>query len=321
MYVVFVVLVKYKIVMAMCSSKNIKSELFLEDDNVISSEEETELLKFTFSKEEINGFYISLNICKEMSISLIKHIENLQTVCNNGDGGTSVLASIRKCSRKVAKIRKSFEDHLVCQYELVKFYELFFRVLYYIMKYKENLKVNFFQFSVNTIMPILKKLKLRLNFYQTYRCFDLTIEKLHNQEINEKERCQSLLKLLSKFFEYHNIIVSDIRIYENYTSREILSLCYNIFARFYLCNSNMILDFYKNFILRKYSLLDQLLIFACIDGFVTKSAHEVRFELKRFLISNHLDLDAKFSEKGLIPPISDVINKHSFTLGLQPINF
>lgn len=296
-----------------------ESEPIKTDNDINNCKNSSKLKKFTFKRQEMNIFFKSLDRLNQMNNCLIQYIENFRAVIQNNDYHIDSRTSFEEFIHDISEKRKSAEKQQVCEYEYIKLCELFYRTLYFIIKHKQNFQIVFVLFSKNAILPILKKIKFKLIKMKFYRILYSLSQLFCVHEADDKDRCLSLLNFCQQFLETQNKIITIDQIHEHNSIDDLILLCSNVFTRFYLCKYTESSIFYENFIAQKYPISDHFIYYLFRNAEITSITSDARVELRKFYIKYRLDIEAKFLKKKLIPPISDVINKHSSTLGLAPI--
>lgn len=277
--------------------------------------------RFRFNKQEVNEFYSSLIRLNEINKRLISHIQNYKKKDYQPEFSVYSSASLEKFLDTIIQKRKNAEDFQTCEYEFVKFCELYYLILLHILKHESNLQLIFFQFSEEIILPILKTIRCKLIYYIFFYPYDLAEEKFFLFKRNDIDRCYSLRIFLHKFLESQNKNVPFDQIDKNLTVSDLLSLCSNMFVRFVMINRRNYEDFYRNLKPLKKLLSDQMIDFLLINGQINGLALDVRVKLRRFLLKNNLDLEKQFVEQNSIPFLSDMINKKASMLNLLPISY
>lgn len=282
---------------------------------------QTKKKTFRLKTNEIKIFYSCLDRMGRMNNRLIKHIFNFESRKNNDDFNITSITSLEKFLEIISETRRNLEDSLVCEYEYIKFCELYYLTLHYIMKYEENLLIDFFQFSKNSILPILKELQWDINSNKIFRIPDLIVENCNYiKKMSDEGRRDSLVTFLIQFLRNNNQILSLDRIDENYTVDDLISLCFNVFTAIYMRNRRVHDEFFKNFKRQQYNISFIFSDYLFTNGRLKGLSYDGRVQLKRFLNENYLDLETQFIQQNLIPPSSDKIIERVLSLELIRIN-
>lgn len=319
MFIICSIFVSYELLKAMSHFPlSIELKLTPRNQQMSISESEIHHEEFSLNTQEIKNFHNSIKRIHVLNNRLIEHIENFETLNNNGDFSMSSATSIRKFVDIIHETRKNSEKCLVCEYEFVKFCEYFYQTLHYIMKNEEELQNNFFEICKDFILPILKKIKLKCTSRIISHVIDLIQLKICTKKISDERRLNSLSFFLYEFIGNQNETIT-MKIDKKQSLDDILALSFNVFCIFYLRAPNKT-DFHKKFISEKYCIsLYMFENFLFINGLLSKLTFDARIELGNFLQKKKLNLETQFVKENLIPPICDIMNKHLVNLGLEPI--
>lgn len=283
---------------------------------------EIKLTKFNLKTTEIKKFYGSLDSICEIKDILVDDISNLKKFNKNGNHCTNSSAFINKFIQTIANKRIIAKNNLACEYEFMKFCELFYNILLYIVEYKQNLQILFYQFSKKSILPILDEIESILRDFSIFlRIYDQISEKCYINKINDEIRRESLLDFLTKFIENQFQQIDIHQTLQKSTIHDLISLIYNIVTKFYLCNRSESHTYCKKFELQKYPISNIFKDYLIVNAKITGFTYECRIKIREFLRENDLSLYTKLLKNGSILPIFDVINEQSAAIGLKKIGY
>lgn len=313
MYITFLITFKFEFLIGACISKNLNL--------IFNNENEPRLEKFKLNKNEIQQFRDSLDRMTKINNNMMEHIKNLKYAKEQNNFCKYSLPSLAEYINKIAISRKNAENKTVGEYEFLKFCELYYRTLFHIIKYNEIPYSDFFELSLNQILPFLNQIKYELNRHKFCNFNYLLVSKVNVTKKNDEDRRKSLLYFVIKFLENQKIIFSNDQINLNHNIDELISLSANIFSRFFLCRCSNSEKFYMKFKQQKYTLSAQFVHFLFASGIFAAISYDGRLIIRRFLREKNNNLEALFLEQRIIPPLSDVINRHSAIFGLDAIGY
>lgn len=321
-YNFLLILLKYETLMGMLHRDEMNSNLDQIIDDNLPSNKQTKFRIFRMNEKEINEFFSSLSAIRKINTNLMQHLSNFQNILKDDNFCMHSLPSFSDVLDSIIQLRKNSRSKQVCEYEFIKFCELYYRTLYYIIKFEaKNLQIEFYRFSKEKILPILSKINSKLIFYCLFHNLHLLREKLQIQKTDDSDRCRYLQNFLSSFFESQNQIVTNNKYDQNCTVNMLISLCLNIFLKFFLCNRSRLIDFIRNFVSRNYLISDQFVFFLFKNGEITGLTLDARINLRRFLSRQNLDLEEYFLNQGNIPTMFDMINEYAVSIGLAEIRY
>lgn len=163
------------------------------------------LSKFRLSKDELNEFYAQYWKVYELNKNLIKHIQNLNYSVNIFDFCIHSLPFLNELIHIIVQLRKESTKNPEFEYEYIKFCELFYHSLFFIMKNEKELRTKFFEFSVQVILPILERIKTKWKNLKFYFFFDLKINLVFYRKYNNENRRNSLINFLLKFLNSQKV--------------------------------------------------------------------------------------------------------------------
>lgn len=317
--IVIFISMKLELITSMSQIEKERSEIIDKCQKTFQDEKPRKLIMYNLSTKEINDFYILLRKINKMNSTLIKHIRNIRHAFKYCNFCIYSLPSFAAYIQVVTKIRKNFENHHVCGYEFFKFCEFFYYALFHIMKYRNILLVDFFQFSNEKILPVLKKINTIINFYKSLR-FQYWLNTKFRKKNNNRQAINSLSYSLSnlcfRILGKDNEKAFYERIKKKYSIDELPLLYVNVFVRFFLIFYEKLPEIISDFNAQKYPISH---IFADIlfhNGNLTTIIINMRINFNDFLESHHLYIERELLSQNIIPPVGDVMNKHAFVLNL-----
>lgn len=319
MYFIFNILSSLESVVGMSFLRKIRFQLFTDYERLQFDGASNESKIFRMNQNEISELYKSINRLREINSRLIENIKMFDTESEDEVFSMNFLLFIHEQITMISKIRKEAQNYQVFEYEFYKFCELFYHTLYYIAQNETNTKYVFLQFAKNTILRYIEKIQKKLGNSQIFHFYDRLERKFQIEKMNDESRFSSLLDFLEHFLASQKTIFTKKQFLQNYNINDLLSLCLNIFVRYYMCNSDTINEFYKNFISNKFLISDQFLYVLFLNGKITNFTLNGRFHLNKFLSEHNLNYEKELIDNGIIPCLCDKINYQSSTLGLPDI--
>lgn len=290
-----------------------------EDNYVYVDQMNPKLSKFKMTKKEIKKFSRSIEKIERMNNCLIKHIKNLYHANEYNNFCKYSLPSFAEFIHDISQLRRNSVNHYIFEYEFIKFCELFYLSLYFIMKNEERFLTVFFLYVRIHILTILEKIKKELFYIKIIWNIFSFQDKIQILTIGDEKKYQSLLSFFQKFLENQNIYLSYDQISEINGVDNLMLLCLNIFVRFNLCVINNFDNFFNNFHSQKYPISEVFKDFLFYNANLTGYTFNARIELRKFMLKHNLLLETMFVNQMIIPSVFDVMNKQSNVLGLSSI--
>lgn len=281
---------------------------------------QSEFTRFGLRKEECDEFISSLDRIRQINDNLMQHIVNLQKAEEEIDFCIHSLPLLKNNINKVNELRINSKARFVCEYEFTKFIEFFYHTLHYIMEKEKKLLKDFCDFSKISILPFLEEIEDNAELCQSSLSGNAANEKSKSQKIDEEVRKQSLINFCLKFLKDQKIEVSQNQLDSNNTMNELLTLCLNIIVRFDHYNCERSDEFVDEFVSRKYLISTQFQDFLFDYAEITGIAIDARGDLNEFLWNNNLDLESKFLNQGIFPPMFDTVNSYASIFNLPPVD-
>lgn len=315
---VSLILFDCKLVIGMFVSENI--DLISLNNHDTSYTDRIKFKKFRLTRKEINEFYASMNRLKKMIEFLQRNIIYFHHEVQSKGFCIDSLSSVENWIDFLFDQRMNFESFTVFEYEFLKFHELFYLTMYYIIKHRNKLELGFFQFSKSTVLPILNEMKIELNFNKFHRIYDLLEEILHIRKITHEDKRHSLLNFLGQFLENHNNIISIEQINENCTLDGIISQCFNFFVKCYMYHRSKIVEYQENFMAQKYPISNQFADFLFCSGEITEYMVDLRIKLREFSSKYKLNVETRFLQQDFIPRCFENVNEDSIISSISEID-
>lgn len=314
---IYSIVILFQSIIKTCIFKNLEK-----NPKVLRDEISIRYKKFNLSRDEIFKFYDSLDIIVKLNQSLIQHIGNLQYAGYYNYFCRYSLPSLAELINIIVEMREKAENHQICEYEFIKFCELYYHLLFHIMMFKDYLRFDFFQFSKEKILPFLQKIAERINKCKLSRPRGLLIKTSLLRKINDIDRRNTLVHFIIAFLKNQNEIVASDQIPVNYSAKKLILLCINIVTRFYLCNRKKLLNLNNAFERQKYFLSNRFTDYLITNAYITSCLLDVRYNIKTFLNENNMNLIySQFIEQKTIPYFVDGINKDADILKIPQIGY
>lgn len=304
-------------------NENLNSTRVIENKGCHLNKLPIKLVTFRLHTSEIDDIKNSFHRVVMILSCMIHHIQNLQyakkcnRVCND------FLPSLEKLIQDISVKRKNAEIFQVCEYESLKFCELFYYILHYIIKYDIKLFHDFIVFS-NKLAKLILELIVSESKNFIFRSRLHSINKIFtSHSIPDTElRRFFLMDFCEKFLEKQHVKFCLSYVKANYSFMDLLSLCINIYVRFEMENALNFNLFYKEFLSQKYSISSQFRDVLYFNGYLTGCIYDARVELKKFLYKNsNSNFEKKLIDQKKIPSVFDIINKHCSSVELQMIDY
>lgn len=325
MFFFVMMLLKYKSFIGNSYFKNKKIKKIVHQDDGFKTDEQRPLTKYSLNKEEINDFYLSLDRLCTVNFGMLRNMLRLQYRVIISDSymdhmpSTSVFVNI---IRNLTYVRENAECDRVCEYEFIKFYELYYHSIWYIKSYYPHLLFDFIKSSTTSIFPILSELQFSMKYYKCFKYIYLLIAKFQSAEERSDERRRStLIYFLSEFIEKYFNETPNKLIDSNRSTKELNSLCSNIFVKFYLTVPLMPSKIKPNFQARKYPISKSYEDFLFYEGNIADLIYSARIELKKYLDAHNITVEKQLLSEKLIPPLFDRLNEHASSLNLSQIGY
>lgn len=309
------------LVCAKSFSQNEKSKFFFEHFKIHANEISNKTTSFRLNETETNKFHTSLKLIHQLNDCFIRNISYFQILAENKNSKIEFINYIEKSINIISEKRKDAVNKHTCQYEIIKLHELFYHALYHIVKHDEKLQVKLLNFVEKTIMPVIEEIEVIINTYKFMYLLNSIDEDFCHKKIDDKNRYYLLMNFLSNFISEQNDNSSLYEI-ENIISKDnLLSICSNIFIRFYLYNRKKIGDFYKSFKSQEYLLSTQYVDILFCEGDIVGCVFEARVQFRNFFSQYNLKLEEEFLIQGSIVPIFDMMNKFASKLKLDTLGY
>lgn len=313
MHILILIISKFESIMGLDSSTNKSSQNFLN------------IKKDTINNDDLNQdviaeFHLSLNTLSKTNKNLIKNIKNLKFAHKYENFCKYSLPSFCELIHVIAGLRKDSEENHPCVYECIKFYELFYQTLFYIMKHKNELLTTFYQFTKKQILPILYEINLLSCFYQIDCKLDIFSSKLRiKKKQKQHHEWHSFIIFCIEFSERYDKELSVEKIFDNYDQKDLPKLCLNIFIRVYLVSRGKSNIFLNDFRAQKYPIMRSFEAILFKNGYLTSMSINARLLMTNFMRKHNLNIEEQLISANILPSAFDMINKHASRLNLTLI--
>lgn len=319
MLTIILILAKLEFLAGMLQNEQEESEIVHNQQNNSQLEKPIRLIKYSPNMKVVNDFFDSLNIISGMADTLIQHIQNLRHAHEYSSFCIHSLPSFAEHIQVITKLRKTSENDHVFKYEFIKFCELFYHTLFYIMKHRKEFLIDFLPFLQKKILPHIKSIKKIINYYKSSKFLYWLNAKFQNEKRqNDADHRHSLSNFCFKLLKIDNEELFYEQIDKNYSTDELPVLCTNIFLRIFLLNPHKY-KMYSEFSAEKYPVSRVFVNFLFYDCNLTIMTTGVRTILREFTMNNHIFLERQLVLQNIIPSVVDVINRHSLNFNLFPI--
>lgn len=313
------ILLELELVMGMFLPQYQVTKMMMQKLTPSSDTGSKKLKLFRFNKHQTEQVYGSFIQSRNVIQQLIQYIQTLQFSIDDHDFCKHSLPSFVDYIVKFSEMKKESVNKPVFEYEIIKFCELYYQTLLYLMKNEKILLKKFLYFSKNTILPILEQILTELNSSKISWKFYSWMETLRICKANDDNRCETLLDFLLSFLASQGIMISDARMYKYNTVNDLIALCVNIFVRFHLFCRKDPTAFYEMFTSQKYPISELFIDFLFLNGNFTGYIYRARTELRKFFNENKLDLEMKFVDQKVISAVFDRINRDASIFSIPTI--